>query len=1111
MSELSKGGTDEDREQGDMLLEGRDRLAELRERRRDLENGSGQRGMSSGESERLQQETQAAAFDLAHEAMSAEAVKAFVKLKRAEYAAKHAPLVAPTGAGMVARPPGRACRPERFADLVADNYDSPSTEDSEFASEVAGERSDSGTDAARHCFGLSDSTGEASDAEESTADGMHEEGARTPDVNACTGVLLGFPSRWWSWKRFHNALETFSAKTKQRFVVRSSQTVPKRNRQMSSKDGHYPRSWKHYSKTLICTHGNKLRSRSSGARQHRTVRYTGCTAKVHALLGRLGKRYYIHVRSSGCHNHNVDGNVWNYYAENRTIHDPAILATVSDMASAGATPKGILAWLRKKKGKKTKLKDVHNMLQDLKKADKQNMSDVERTESILEEFTSEHEGNTAQIFVDKARGVAVAVTLQSAGMKRLFAAFPEVLMVDSTHDTNCNGYKLFSFVVHDCFGKGQYVHHALVERETKDNLRLAVNAFKACNPQFNEVKVVMTDKAFHGKDILAEVFTRARQLLCQFHVQQWFSKQYALSSDANYVIEGAGEDAKLRSLRSDQVHTLNTKTYKCDCTFAQTLLLPCRHAMFYRKTNGNESVLPPFSLLCPRWLRAHRLNDIREGPVNTGEFEYHIIDSAESVAPVVAPVKKDVKYSQAKQLTDELLSLLSNQPTPTFQAAMRWLRGFTKSVHDGELENFAGFVPDAAADLDKVLPSASVAIAAPTQIVVPASEDMDLEEKAPATAVVQSHDDITARKPPNYTFTKPVKNKKMSKKAHSKIARLQRKMVLRNLANLCEGGVPSSTPSASDIDNLLSTNYSYHSVAPALEKYDLPACDVAEDAGLRLLREDQYVATWKEFGAATHEQLLFIERYVAAKNQLSTVDHTAEWVEDVSWSPVDIEAVPVMFWAPLQEKREIMQQQVRDLPLQLSVIGGEAIDGHSLLSFRRSQWLSTTAILVVMKALALKYHDVGVASPSFLEPKAPDRKRVVANAYKAFSPVKGEIIGALNFGSAHWVAFHINVKSRQCRLFDPQQGAKNYVKLKKSLSEVVEPLLPMDTKLMYFKYVSCVQQDSDNCGIWRLVMLELTLAKEKWHKELYKLAPYLRLRYLNLSLDYINDRRLEGN
>lgn len=159
------------------------------------------------------------------------------------------------------------------------------------------------------------------------------------------------------------------------------------------------------------------------------------------------------------------------------------------------------------------------------------------------------------------------------------------------------------------------------------------------------------------------------------------------------------------------------------------------------------------------------------------------------------------------------------------------------------MENFAGFVPDAAA-LDKVPPSA---IAAPTQIVVTVSEDMDLDEKAPATAVFQSNDNITAHKPSDYAFTKPVKNKKMSKKVHSKIARLQLKMGLSNLANLCEGGVPSSTPSASDIDNILSTNYSYHSVAPALEKYDIPACDVAEDAGLRLLREGEELTLDRRF------------------------------------------------------------------------------------------------------------------------------------------------------------------------------------------------------------------------------------------------------------------------
>ncbi|KAE9234234.1 hypothetical protein PF005_g1987 [Phytophthora fragariae] len=40
-----------------------------------------------------------------------------------------------------------------------------------------------------------------------------------------------------------------------------------------------------------------------------------------------------------------------------------------------------------------------------------------------------------------------------AKMKRLFKAFPEVVLVDSTHNTNANRYKLFSFMVHDVLGK----------------------------------------------------------------------------------------------------------------------------------------------------------------------------------------------------------------------------------------------------------------------------------------------------------------------------------------------------------------------------------------------------------------------------------------------------------------------------------------------------------------------------------------------------------------------------------------------------------------------------------------------------------------------------------
>ncbi|KAE9050557.1 hypothetical protein PR003_g2391 [Phytophthora rubi] len=51
-------------------------------------------------------------------------------------------------------------------------------------------------------------------------------------------------------------------------------------------------------------------------------------------------------------------------------------------------------------------------------------------------------------------------------MKRLFQAFPDVVLVDTTHGTNANQYELLNFLVTDFFGKDQYVQHTLVKAET---------------------------------------------------------------------------------------------------------------------------------------------------------------------------------------------------------------------------------------------------------------------------------------------------------------------------------------------------------------------------------------------------------------------------------------------------------------------------------------------------------------------------------------------------------------------------------------------------------------------------------------------------------------------
>ncbi|KAG2932794.1 hypothetical protein PC115_g5675 [Phytophthora cactorum] len=149
---------------------------------------------------------------------------------------------------------------------------------------------------------------------------------------------------------------------------------------------------------------------------------------------------------------------------------------------------------------------------------KSRLTDAKRARTVLEEFCDQNGGNSAELVICGERNVASVVTFQTAKMKRLFEAFPEVIMVDSTYNTNTNRYKLLSFVVYDVFGKGQYVHHALVESDEMVNLRQSLEVFKDNNPGWKNVRVVMTAKAVHEKDVLRDMLPHARQLLCQLHV-----------------------------------------------------------------------------------------------------------------------------------------------------------------------------------------------------------------------------------------------------------------------------------------------------------------------------------------------------------------------------------------------------------------------------------------------------------------------------------------------------------------------------------------------------------------------------------------------------------------
>ncbi|RAW22742.1 hypothetical protein PC110_g20819 [Phytophthora cactorum] len=97
-----------------------------------------------------------------------------------------------------------------------------------------------------------------------------------------------------------------------------------------------------------------------------------------------------------------------------------------------------------------------------------------RLDCCFREFCS-HEGNTATVYVDGEK-LSQTIRFQTHQMRWFFEAFPEVMMVDATRNTNDARYKLFSFMIHDVFGHGQFAQHALMENESTECLTNAVTS-----------------------------------------------------------------------------------------------------------------------------------------------------------------------------------------------------------------------------------------------------------------------------------------------------------------------------------------------------------------------------------------------------------------------------------------------------------------------------------------------------------------------------------------------------------------------------------------------------------------------------------------------------------
>lgn len=127
-------------------------------------------------------------------------------------------------------------------------------------------------------------------------------------------------------------------------------------------------------------------------------------------------------------------------------------------------------------------------------------------------------------------------------MREMLARNPEIVMVDATHDTNAEGYKLFSFMVVDAFGNSQFVQHAFILNERKETLETVVNHYIKKNMASRKIKCFMVDKNFTEIGVLRDNFDQAQVLLCQFHAVKYLREvvsKYDLSSQQKECLQDA--------------------------------------------------------------------------------------------------------------------------------------------------------------------------------------------------------------------------------------------------------------------------------------------------------------------------------------------------------------------------------------------------------------------------------------------------------------------------------------------------------------------------------------------------------------------------------------------
>ncbi|VDI04173.1 zinc finger SWIM domain-containing protein 3 [Mytilus galloprovincialis] len=274
---------------------------------------------------------------------------------------------------------------------------------------------------------------------------------------------------------------------------------------------------------LCCVHGGKdHKSASSGQRPKQATFRQSCPFFIQLRTTSDGNKLMI---TNMCleHNHVINQNLFKFLPRQRQLSGEE-RKDVETMLKVKANKKMVQSYIMEKTGKKIVLKDLHNIKSEMKKKKSTSgKTDLEQMYDILSSSCSE---SVVEYITENNK--LQAIFFQDRHMRIAFDSYPEVILVDATYKTNSLRMPLYLIINVDGNGQSEIVAMFLLTQEEELILSLVIEQFKLKNKNWENIRVILTDKDMTERNVLGKAIPQAKLQLCLFHVLRNFRREVSI-------------------------------------------------------------------------------------------------------------------------------------------------------------------------------------------------------------------------------------------------------------------------------------------------------------------------------------------------------------------------------------------------------------------------------------------------------------------------------------------------------------------------------------------------------------------------------------------------------